>query len=54
MDPSWSVAHSPEVYVYIAVMATLKFIFLKLKEQCFVKNNHGTSVIGDMFITHDC
>lgn len=26
------------------------YLFFKLKEQCFVKNNRGTSLIGDMFI----
>jgi hypothetical protein len=35
-------------------MATLKFAVFLLNEQCFVKNNGGLSLIGDMFISHDC
>ena len=57
-----TVAYSPDQFVtssqdirgYIAVMASLKFIFFKFKEYCFVKNNRGTSLIGGVFISYDC
>jgi hypothetical protein len=30
------------------------YLFLKLKEKCFVKNNCGTPLIGNRFILCDC
>ena len=29
------------------------YLFFKLKEMYFVKNNHGNSLIGDAFISYD-
>jgi hypothetical protein len=35
-------------------MAALKATyFVKLKKEYFVKNNRGTSLIGDVFISYD-
>ena len=34
-------------------MATLKFTYLLIKWIFFVKNNGGTSLIDDMFISYD-
>jgi hypothetical protein len=38
---------------YNSVMATWKYFFCYLKEQCCVENNVGTYVIGDIFISSD-
>jgi hypothetical protein len=47
--PKGSATSSQGIRGYISVMAALKFFF-KFKEYCFVKNNRGTSLTGDVFI----
>ena len=38
---------------YIYVMATLKFTYFEMNDECFLKYNHETSLIGDVFISYD-
>jgi hypothetical protein len=46
---------SQGIHGYISVMtaATVNCTYFILNEQCFVKNNCGTSVIGNVFISYD-
>jgi hypothetical protein len=37
---------------HISVLATLKFTF-RINDKSFVKNNRGTSLIVDLFISYD-
>ena len=52
-NPKGSATSSQGIRGCISVMATLKFTFLELKKQCFVKNNRRTSLTGDVFISYD-
>jgi hypothetical protein len=48
-SPSGSVTCSQVIRGYMSVMAALKYIYFCNKEYCFIKNNGGTPLIGDVY-----
>jgi hypothetical protein len=50
--PKGSATSSQGIHEYVSVTGTLKFTYFLSKGIMFVKDNRGTSLIGDVFISY--